>query len=114
MLNVSKQQQPSDEKEPSVVLADLKRNGKYDQPYSPTGRLRRIMREKIMPSSKNQGLPRYRFFPADTYGVVFQLGGIFLAVPGTAKYGGTDFGGSRYGKILLSSIERKNWHDRKE
>ena len=24
------------------------------------------------------------FFPADTYSVVFQLGGIFLAVPGTS------------------------------
>ena len=67
-----------------------------------------------------QGLPRYRFFSADTYGVAFQLSGIFLAVLGTsffggtaavpgttAKYGGTDFGGSRYCKILLSSIERK-------
>ena len=29
------------------------------------------------------------FFPADTYGVVFQLGGIFLAVPGTSFFGGT-------------------------
>ena len=70
-------------------------------------------------TSLKPGYSSVPFFSADTYGGVFQLGGIFLAVPGTSffggtdsvvpgtakwggnflavmKYGGADFGGSRY------------------
>ena len=55
------------------------------------------------------GYSSVRRFSADIDGAVFQLGGIFLAVPGTPKnggtflavmkYGGTDFGSSRYCEI---------------
>ena len=44
------------------------------------------------PREKIQGLPRYRFFPADTYGfflrfpVLHFLAVPISAVPGTAKY----------------------------
>ena len=73
--------------------------------------------------SSFQGLPRYRFFPADTYGVVFQLGGIFFAVPGTSFFGGT--AAVRNMAVPISAVpgtakycfpvqKGNNWHDRKE
>ena len=58
---------------------------------------------------KFQGTPRYRFSRRTHTVHYFNLAVFFLAVPGTAKYGGnflavmkyggTDFGGSRYCEI---------------
>ena len=55
----------------------------------------------ILGPSFFSGYSSVPFFSVDKYGAVFQLAGFFLAVPGTAKYGGNFLAVMKYGGTIF-------------